>query len=808
MNPFLLLLPLLAAPQEPATGQQLEAEWQALESMEVGEEVIYLFRGIHSQLFEPATPGVKERVLANELRARTLELRLDKRGYRALSGDREAIASLAEHPPEPAPAPAGPLVALWTGRFMQTLGLPEQSVSLLRSVVLTGEVEITTPELRLRCAQLSYQVAEGWTRLDQADLMLPSSYGPNGWPMRILALEISEFPDGSLEARQATLSTCDADQPHYALEVASLRGELGAEGYVWDPEDGWLSIAGHRLTPLPTPGFGGSEGDGLLSLRGLTLGSNKRDGQSVELDLRGAQRLDEDTRASWRFLPGFRTRRGLPLEAEFGLTTPGYRGDWDLFFLEDGGPDQHRYSRSVIRDDDTRYRGRLWNRFGLGESWRLDLDLAFTSDPLVDPEYFEQRWREQDDALSEVYLRYDGGSSFFDARAEARLDEVGYVPIEGFGPAGGPAPLFVESLPVLRWQAYPSTLTSFPAGFLGGADGELPVNLSYGAELGRFRLQDRELLTPAGVPAFQPSSTVSRDRLRAWTEVSVPVHLGGVFLRPGARFQGIAYDADLADQESADRSLAEGFVEVGALLLKDWDHGWQHRVLPQARFRKLSVQGDPPGRLAQFDEWDGYRSGEVLEFALRQQWIAPGGGLWADVELLLPYYTDRDEPLLDPIFPMRRPGEAPSAWGPAELRATWTPGVYGPTLEGVRVETRLRQDLHTAQMVEQFVRLAATPHERVEYGLAFRKVDGLVSQVEGTIDWRVSSDWGMRMRQPYNFQPGASKRSELALRRYGHDFVFEVGIQRDQATGESGVFFQLMPRFLVDKPPRPVEPRM
>ena len=808
MNPLLLLLPLLAAPQEPAPEQQLEAEWQSLESAEDGDEVVYRFRGVTSALFEPDPEDPAERRQVLDLRAEMLELRLDRLGYRALSGDRAAMEEWMQRIPAPAPTPAGPLSSLWSDRLMGALGLPQQSVSLLRSAVMTGDVQLHTPELRLRCDQLVYQVAEGWTRLDQADLMLPHGYGPNGWPLRMIAADIAEFPDGSLEARDAALSTCDAHEPHYALIVDSLRGTPDGDAYLWEPEGGWLSILGHRLTPLPTPSFGDSEGDSLLSLHQVKLGSNKRDGQSIELDLRGGHSFDEDTRASWRLLPGYRSRRGLPLGAQLGLRTPNYRGSWDLFFLDDNGPDRHRYSRLVSRDGDSRYRGRLLNRFDLSERWRLDLDLALTSDALVDPEFFEQQWREQEDALSELYLRYDGGDSFFDLRAEARLDEVGYVPLEGFGPPGSRSPQFVESLPVLRWQAYPSTLVGLPAGPLGGVDGELPLNLSYGAELGRFRLRDRELFGPGGVAAFRRSPAVSRDRLRAWTELSLPVHLGGVFLRPGARFQGIAYDADLSGRDSADRSLAEGFVEVGALLLKDWEHGWQHRVLPLARYRKLSVNGDRPGRLVQFDQWDGYQSGEALELALRQEWIAPGGGKWADIELRLPYSTDPNEPLLDPVFPARRPGEAASAWGPAELRATWTPGVYGKTLEGVRVETRLRQDLHTAELVEQFARLIAAPHERVQYGLAFRKVEGVVSQVEATMNWRVSDDWGLRLRQPYNFRPGASKRSEMSLLRYGHDFVFEFGLQRDQASGNSGVFFHLMPRFLVDTAPRPDGSRM
>ncbi len=805
MISILLLAALPFAQQEPAP-PQVEARWSELRSAEEEDVVVYRFRD-----FEARIPGDEAAGLAaSELHAADLELRFDRMGYRALAGDAEAAAEWRLRPALPRPEPRGPLAALWSERLLGVLGLPDEAGTALQSVRMAGDVVLVTREVVLRCDQFDSILAEGTTRITAADLMLPPGYGPNGWPLRLLADELVEAPDGRLEARQAILSTCDAEAPHFALEVERLRGVPdGPTGYRWAPEGGWLQIGGHRLAPLPTPDFGAGEGDSLLSLHGVRLGSNARDGQSLELDLRGGTDVDEEGRLDWRLLPGVRTRRGVPLGAELGLSLPGYRGDWELFFLQDGGEDRHRFSDRVARADDTRTRARLWNRFELDPAWRLDVDVALTSDVLVDPEFFEERWREQEDTLSEIYLRRDaGGPTFFDARVEASLDDAAFAPLEGFGPAGGTPPGYTESLPVLRWQAYPTTLTTLPAGVLGGADGRLPLQFATGAELGRLRWRERDLLAPPGAPPFASRPDATRDRVRAWAEVAAPIHLSGFYVRPAARLQGLAYDADRSGSGDADRRFAEASVEIGTLFLKDWSHGWQHRVLPVARYRHLDVAGTPPGRLVGFDEWDALESGEAVELALRQEWIAPGGETWADIELRLPWYPDPDQPLLDPVFPRRRAGEAAESWGPAELRATWIPGVHGDTLTGVRAEARVRQDLHTGRWVEQFARLQVQPHERLEYGLGFRKVDGLLSQAEATIDWRVSDDWGLRFVQPYNFVPGASKRSELAVRRYGHDFVFEIGVERDQASGQSGVFFQLVPRFLVDRGPGAAGSRM
>ncbi|RMH05007.1 MAG: hypothetical protein D6702_01490 [Planctomycetota bacterium] len=782
-------------PQEPAPEPvrvELRAEWERLESTEEGDRVIYRFHRLAAASADEQEPF--------RLRADRLDLSFDRLSWRALLGDPEAAAERAAHPlPEPPPV-SGLLARLWSDRLLDRLGLPAGVRSALLEARLSGSVRIEAGGLELACAELVHEPPRGTTALTDADLFLPVGQGPNGWPLRVIAAALTEAEDGSLEAREAALTTCDEQIPHYALQVSVLRGRPAGGSYAWDPEGGWLALGGRRLLPLPTPAFGGGAGDSLLSLHGVRLGSNSRDGQSVELDLRGGAPVGGEGRADWRLLPGWRSRRGLPLAAELALRTPEWTADWELFGLRDQGEDRHRLARTVRRPDDTRYRARLWNRFPLGDSWRLDLDLALTSDPLVDPEFFEARWREQDDALSEAYLHHAGAGSLFEARAEGRLDRVGFTPLQGFGPPGGNPPRILESLPVVRWQAFPRTVATLPAGPLGGADGRAALHLAWGAEVGRFRLRDRDLLAAAGRPAFRSRPALERDRLRAWLETSLSLHLGGVFLRPGARFQGLAYDQGPAVGGAADRTLAEGFVEAGLVLLRDWEHGWQHRVLPQARLRKLSTGGDPAGRLPGFDTWDGLRAGEALELGLRQQWIAPSGGLWADVEFLLPYYPDPREPLLDPVFPVRRPGEPARSWGPAELRATWTPGVQGEALAGVRVETRIRQDLHRAKWVEQFARLSVRPHERVEYGLAFRRVEGLVSQLEGTIDWRLSSEWGLRLRQPWNFRPGATKRSEAALLRYGHDFVFEFGAEYDQAGGSRGVFFRLMPRFLADRP--------
>ncbi len=130
---------------------------------------------------------------------------------------------------------------------------------------------------------------------------------------------------------------------------------------------------------------------------------------------------------------------------------------------------------------------------------------------------------------------------------------------------------------------------------------------------------------------------------------------------------------------------------------------------------------------------------------------------------------------------------------------TWTPGVYGETLEGVRLETRWRQDLDEGRLDEIFTRLDIQPRDDLHYGLVWYKVDNRFSLAEFQLDWRFADRWALAVLAPWTFTGAPSRNSSLAIRRYFHDLVVEVGVSRSSADGRSGFFFNFAPRFLVDR---------
>ena len=791
---------LLCGAQEPAAPAQEPAPWEVqvdrLDSEVRGDEVVYTIERL-------SVDGGAYRV-----RAARGEVRLDRRAYEAAIRRRQRQdPAAAETAPPPAVRP-GLLAGEWTTQVLVRMGIPPER-GVLRLVRLDGAVQATGPNASFTAESFEYDARTGITSVTGVDLRMGEVRTANSWPLRLRAETLQEDPDSSLHGDEVALTTCDRDAPHYELRLRSIDavpvGDLAEHRWRWSPAGGWLAAFGRALFPVPTPDF--TNGESMLGMQSLTALSNDIYGPALLAEFAGTGALsDQSLRYEWHVFPTVSTRRGLPLRGVLALENAFYRADWDLFYLRDLGNDVNRLRRFVAREGDDRWRARLDNRFELGAGWRLDADLALTSDPLLDPEFFSDDWRTQDDAQTELYLRRAGAASFFDATARYRLDDAGFTPFAGFPPPGGVAPVQLDAVPLARYERYSSTWLRLP--LPGGY--ELPLNAAFGAEAGHLTQRNRDLRAPDGNPPYTRGPALGRDRARAWAEVALPFHVLGAFFRPGARASGLAYDENGTGGDDASRGFFETFLETGIVLIKDYEHGWQHRVLPQLRLRDLHATGAGADEVPRFDQYDRVRAGQALEFSLRQFFFAPETTEpWVDLDFLLPYYPDPDQPLDDGLFPAPRRRAGNSNWGPGEVRVVWTPGVYGRTLgpepgsrrsRGLQIETRVRNDFHRGELEEFFTRFSITPHDRLRYGFDFYKVNDRFSTVSGYAEYRISSGWGVLARLPYEFTGDTGRSAELTFRHYAHDFVLEVGLRRDEATGLSGFSFAVQPRFLVDTP--------
>ena len=748
--------------------------WEWMESKIIGDVVVYRIQGLEAKDHN------------RSMRADLCVLQMNLAKYLAATGG---------EPTEPPPTDKSFLD--WDGHLVSSLGVPAGE-GLVVAMELQGNVLLTSPLTTLSCEHLVYSAETGTTDVTEADLRLPAGSGPRGWPLRLMCTTLHEDKYGVLLAISARLTTCDAESPHYSLRLDELVGTPTRNNrYRWKPAGAWLSLSDWKILPLPAPEideFGITE-TAFIGFKGVHLRSGNRLGQSLEIEFGSSGRNEDGSTVwDWTLVPISSSSRGFPTRGEFNLKGDRFSSDWTVFALHDRADDSHPFGRRISRWGENRWLAALNNRLEINDSCRADLDLSFASDPLVDPEFMHDNWLENDDAQSDLFLRGYGHDSVFESSFSIITDRTGYAPLSGYG-SDTAAPSFLETLPIVRHTSLPRTVYELSL----GERGVVPVNLAYGAELGRLRLRELAPNNATGTASFLASPLLTRDRLRIWGDLDLPIKFGPFALSAGAHWNGLGYSQDIFGNDDAGKSLLETRFELGLLLARDFNDEWRHRVLPQARWRHRSMDGALPANLVQFDSYDAMAAGESVEVSLRQWFLPPGSTQpWLDVDLMLPWYPNPEAPLVDPLFPSARSGSSGS-WGPAEVRLSWTPASAGPTLAPLRFDSRLRYD--SGQGIEEmFSRLSVRTNDQLVWGASLSKVNDLFSWATAWAEWRVTDSLGFKASLPWRFDELSAARSRFEVRWYAHDFVLEVGVLRDNSVGDNGFYFNILPRFMLESP--------
>jgi hypothetical protein len=693
------------------------------------------------------------------------------------------------------------------GNFATALiGLPGQPATdvLILELRMKGNVYIDTGLNIVECDWLGQLPQESMATLHMVDITVPAERSPSGWPWRMQADFLQEFPNGHLLARNTLLTACHLEDPLYGLAMKQLYGTPDGTGeYYWSPSAPWLEINHRRILPMPAFDFYTGDEDGGFGLRSLRISSGRQLGTAVEVGFAASSKI-ADGRLDWRLLPSFSTRRGFPLRTTLDFKSKDFQANWDLFALNDQADDIHTLKNFVARENTLRWRARLNNRWLLDDGWRLDFDLAATSDALVDPEFYREEWVGEDDAMTELYLRKVTDDSHFSVRTLYRLDQTGFTPLEGYT-RGGPAPQQLDLLPRIQYERYSNSLTDFASGALGGADRRSQLNLSYGFDIGRFQLRDVGVDAPSNRTQFTANGTTIRDRANAWAEFAAPMYTGGVSFRPGLRLELGAIDDPSAGGTTDQLSSAEIFLDTSMVFEQTSEDHWTHRVRPMIRLRDLRVFQQADASYYPFEEFSWRRPGKAAEFSLRQFWYGENlNQPWLDLNLMVPYYFDQDQPLTEGIFPSPRAGQASENWGPGELRLVWDPGIEKGFLRGVRSTTKLRYRWDTGQIEERFTRLSVNPSANLQMSIDQRQLDQPESPLLAfqntsvNMNWRVNETFGISLGRTFRTSKNSSTSSRYGFTYHGQGFGLEFYTSRNDVTGESRYGVNILPCFLSD----------
>jgi hypothetical protein len=767
----LLVAAQQTAPTEPEVVQD-EVHYGSVISEVDGSQIIYHFEDID--------------VVAGEktVRADRAIVRLDRENYQQAAEGSLLLGDLAT----------------------DLIGLPGKPVqnALILEIRLEGGVRIDSGFTIIECDWLSHSPPRGVATLYQAQITVPAERSPNLWPWRMQAKYLQEFPDGVLRAKLARLTACHLKDPVYSMAIQQLIGTPDGRGeYNWKPTTPWLEVGSRRLMPMPAFQFNSGEDPGAgFGLRSFRISSGKQLGTAVEVGFAASTEI-EWGKLDYRLLPMFSTRRGFPMRAHGTLTGKDWKSDWDLFALNDNADDVHRLRRFAHRDNDFRWRVRWDNRFTLADDWELDLDLALTSDPIVDPEFFRSDWINNDDALSEIYLRKNQNDSHFSLRASYRLDDAGYTPLGGYGRHGGPIAQQLDLLPRARYDHYSATIAHLPTGPLGGSDGRSALNFAWGFDVGRFQLRSLGIAAPPDKTAYTPVDDEVRDRARLWSELAIPMNVAGVSIRPGVRADVGAVRNASSGGGNDEQGAVESFVETSMVFEGQFADGWMHRVRPMIRLRNLQVFDRPDANWYAFEPYDTRRSGQAAEMSVRQLWYGKNQARpWLDLDLLAAYYPDTSEPLYDELFPSPRDSQPAENWGPGELRLVWDPGVERGILRGVRTTSHLRYRFDSDHLEEHFSQISISPNPNWRLTLQQRHWDPqelpdfAFRNTTVQARWRINPSFEFHVGRTFQTSGNSTTSSRLGMTYYGHGFAFEFYSARNDVTGEQRFGVNLLPCFL------------
>ena len=666
--------------------------------------------------------------------------------------------------------------------------------AFVRAFHLWGSVEVASQGVRSARAEEAYLDLEGrrgW--LKETELGFEIEVRGKKERLRAFAGRLDSLPSGGLVASDATLTACNHEIPHYVIETEDLRLEPRADGN-WK-----FGVSGNRLRfpggfGLPLPGIGSvvldeagsfegfEDGDGKIrTIQNIFLSSTARFGTALGTE--GATDIGslgqgvatvfgfDKTKAKgqWKYEGAWLGSRG-PLLGMGLLLRENESGPSqdDVYWLNlwargihDQGED-----RGVLRvEDGTESDTRLWlnarGRYPFDSRQWIDAVVNYQTDPGVQSEFYEREYLDYEERDTYLHWRKARDGHYFSAKVSDQGNSFRSAVLER--PAVG---LYRGAAEVGRVLDHSlSYSASVDAAYLERHEGDLDFEPAFlGLDGNPDGLGDRRVM-----------------RVDTIHELALPVGLGesGVIAVPTLDLQATSWDRSVNDNQTVGRAGVFAGLEMGGSWARISNTS-ATSLSPFISHREELWIDEEVGQIVQFDSLDQPIGGSRSGVGLRLRWTRPVSNDRMDFDLGLE----------------RLHGNPQSA---AQLDTARFLGSLGTTAFGIPVGIRhdgryLFDEGETAYSKSVF---AIKPVDWFEFQLVHDRgnqanLDTLYEAI--TYRGRITLDakWEVDALAQHAIFGGGSLRSELLLRRIGHDFIFEVGIFHREGEG-SGIKVDLAP---------------
>jgi len=576
---------------------------------------------------------------------------------------------------------------------------------------LEGSVTATDGSYTLKSPRLYYDVAS--SRAIILDAVFWTTELTSGMPLYVRADALRQEAADQFSAGNASLANTAFFKPHFSVGARDLtvrvnpqdrNGVVVGGRAVVDARS--ITLRGQNVPFLWFPRFRGDPEN--FPLRDIRFTDSNKRGAGVQtrwnayalLGLEPPDDFDAD------LLIDYYEDAGLGLGLGLDWDRPNADGSLFLYALpDDRGTDVSPNGRDIDARDSFRGYAAFSNMIRPSDNWRVRMQGAHVSDPLLLENYFPDVISDGDDLTNRLQAQRTDGQTVL--AGEIRASSMGFLPNQSLLQTPGYS---VDKLPELTVSQTASDLFSrtLPGAFTHtwhATYSHLRLRFSEEDARGYGFLTDADALAAFGTTADQSLGDVLRasglneelvNRFDTRHEIAAPFALGPLNVTPFGVGRFTAWDSDFEGFSPQEDDRTRVWGAAGVRLASEFHtinnsidsrlfdlHRTRHIVEPALTYWVAESSIDRTDLPVYDDDVENLASGSIVRVGLDQTWQTKrgGAGRWrsVDVFVLDAEYVwsddeaDRDDPIAryyDPRPELSRPGEfarVAAAWQVTEI---------------------------------------------------------------------------------------------------------------------------------------------